>query len=836
MSNAKKIFVQPSLPDNLQKLLELSKNLWWTCDYEAVNFFSSIDPQLFREVEHNPIKLIYSLSREKLKELSEDKGFLFELEKIWNKFEDYKKMPRPFSKFSGFKPGPIAFFCMEFGIHQSFPIYAGGLGILAGDFLKGTSDLGLPVFGIGLLYKYGYFTQKLTPQGQEELLIEFENYFSPAREIKGEDGKAVVVQIKLLNRPLFAKLWEVNVGTAKIILLDTDIPQNPEDFRKITHELYVADRETRICQEILLGMGGIEALSTLNLHPTIYHLNEGHSAFLILARLLKLFKAGFSLNSATILIKNSTVFTTHTPLPEGNENFPVELVEKYLRDYVEEASIPFDEFLNWGKVDSSKVFWLPAFAIRFSDFVNAVSLQHRDVSRRMWKNLFPNRHLLEIPIDYVTNGVHFSWVSESFNEIFDRYLGRDWKTTDNIQMWERIRNIPDEEIWEAHLKNKRRLSAFLKRKILSQCLEGGVSPFIAEKIANSYNPEYLTVGFARRFAPYKRPNLLLSQKEKLLKILNDKKRPVFMIFAGKAHPADEKGNELIKEILSFIRENELEERVFFLENYDIEIARYLVWGVDVWLNTPAHELEASGTSGIKAGMNGVLNLSTLEGWWIEGFNGKNGWAVKEEKIYRSEETGMSVLASKIINILEEALELYYSRDEKGIPREWVKMMKESIITTCSRFNMNRVLNEYLEKFYIPSWKEYEKMSAENYRPLKEAEEEEKILKKYWDKIYLEKFEISERGEYVEGEKMRAEITLYLGNADPALLSVELFYLHSNEKDFSIIPAHLAGMNDGRANFTAEFNLKGYGNQSIEVRIRPSNSLIKKLHPEWLKCY
>lgn len=837
MSYLRKIFVYPSYPENLGKLFEIAYNFWWSWDYEALNLFYRMDPDLFREVEHNPIKFLYLLPKEKIERLSSDSGFLFELEKVWRKFEEYKNLRKTSHYESGIKgSGPIAYFCMEFGIHESFPIYAGGLGILAGDFLKSASDMGIPMIGVGLLYKYGYFTQKVNSLGvQEELFIEFENHYTPAREARKEDGTPLYVEVPILKENVKAKVWSVDVGINKLLLLDTDIPENSEEMRKITHELYVADKELRIKQEILLGLGGIKILKVLNLHPTIYHLNEGHSAFLIIGRLQSLIKErGFSFSSAMAIIKNSTVFTTHTPVIEGNENFPVSLIEKYLREEIESLGIPFGEFVKYGIADDPKIFWLPAFAIRFSNFVNAVSRQHRDVSSRMWKSLFPQRHVSEVPINYVTNGVHVSWISESFTNLFNRYLGRDWIIhSEDEKIWEKVRRIPDEEIWDAHMKNKRLLSSFIRRKLASQYAETGFSHITLERLTGYYNPEALTIVFARRFAPYKRPTLILRDKNRLKKILKDPKKPVYLIFAGKAHPADERGQEMIKEIISFIRENDLEDRVFFLENYDMGMARYLVWGADVWLNTPEPELEASGTSGIKAAMNGVLHLSTHEGWWKEGYNGKNGWVITEGKFHQNPDFRASAEANQIYSLLEEEIvELYYRKNDAGIPEGWVEMMKESISSIASSFNMNKVLTNYLEKFYIPSWREYERISRDNYRVLKDAEEEEKVLLRYWDKLKIIDFRTDVNLNWVvEGQKISAVATVYLSGIPPELISVEVFYLYNHEVDFEVIPMELESIEGETGRYATSFFIKGYGPQRMGVRLCPSSSLLRSLHPE-----
>ena len=600
-------FVEPKYPENLGKLFKLAHNLWWTWNYDAVNLFYRIDTSLFREVNHNPIRLLYLLPKERIEKLSKDKGFLFELDRVWQKFEEYlsrvETLRKENSKEYDFgSKDAIAYFLMEFGIHESIPIYAGGMGILSGDFLKSASDMGLPIVGVGLLYKYGYFTQRLNPDGeQEEVFVEFENHFIPLKEAHNQQGQPVYVEIKILGENVKVKVWQVDVGANRFILLDTDIPDNPSHIRDITYELYVADKEKRIQQELVLGMGGIDALEAMNIKPKIYHLNEGHSAFLIIRRLQKLMQEKkLSFTGAQATIRASTIFTIHTPVIEGNENFKIKRVKKYLESEVSSWGLSFEDFAQFGFVEGkTDVFWLPALAIRFSNFVNAVSSQHRDVSQKMWENLFPERPKVEIPIDYVTNGVHTSWVSEPFSYVFKRYLGEDILSCGEEEaIQKRTLEIPDEEIWEAHCRNKKILVPFARKKLSDAFAARGHSEIKSLKLASLLNPEYLTIVFARRFANYKRATLILKDKKRLAKILTNSEKPVQLIFSGKAHPADESGKNMIKEIIDFAREYEVEDRVIFLENYDINIARHLVWGADVWLNTPQEEMEASGTSGM----------------------------------------------------------------------------------------------------------------------------------------------------------------------------------------------------------------------------------------------
>jgi starch phosphorylase len=839
----KNIFVYPRYPENLKKLYQLAYNLWCTWNYDAINLFYRIDSQLFRAVNHNPVKFLLSLPKEKIDELSKDKGFLFELESVWEKFQSYMKYGSTLNstnvKFN--KNEAIAYFAMEFGLHECIPIYGGGLGILSGDFLKAASDLGLPIVGVGLIYKFGYFTQQINLNGyQEELFNEFENHLVPIRELRGPDSEKAHVYIKILDQDLKIKLWQIDVGQTKLILLDTDIEDNPPNLRDITHELYVEDRDKRLQQELVLGFGGVKALELLNIEPKVYHINEGHSTFLAIARLQKLMaenKQTFS--EAKSLIRASTVFTTHTPVIEGNENFETEMVKKYLEPKIKPLGLSFDELAAHGFIeDNQDVFWLPAFAIRFAKYVNCVSKIHRDVSRKMWASLFPQRPTVEIPIDYITNGVHRSWLSEHFTDLLNRHIGPEYIHCDyNEQLWDKVIDIPDEEIWEAHHKNKQNMVAFIRKKLADDLAAGGyIQPRIL-KLSSLFNPEYLTVVFARRFAHYKRATLILKDKERLRKILTNTQKPVQLIFAGKAHPADTTGKNMIKEIIDFAKDYQLEDSVIFLENYDINIARHLVWGADVWLNTPIRENEASGTSGMKAAINGVLNLSVPDGWWPEGYNGKNGWAITASEFYSHQDLQEIAEANQIYDLLEEEIsELYYKRNEAGIPEQWVKMMKESIFTVCRKFNMNRVIMCYLDKLYIPSKNDFERLCEDNYRYLKEATEKEQDILKYWDGIKFTDFStnVDKKDHLVEAERIEVHCTVDLNHAPAELFCAELFYMLDNDSRFKIIPMQPRYNENTLVHYECSFEIEGYGLQNINARIKPANETVQDLHPEWVK--
>lgn len=842
----RKMFVYQEYPKNLMKLYEIAYNLWWSWDYEALGLFNRADTQLFRAVNHNPIKLLHSLPRERIETLSNDRGFLFELDKVWRKFQEYMKYTATLEvenseKYGISEKNPIACFVMECGVHESLPIYAGGLGVLCGDLFKAGSDMGLPVVGVGLLYKYGYFNQRIASDGQQqEEYVEFENHLEPMKEVRGQEGEPVYVSLDMLDEWVRIKLWQVDIGQTRLILLDTDIEDNPPHLRDITHELYVADKPVRLQQELILGLGGLRALDALSIEPAIYHINEAHSALAIVGRLERLIKEkGFSFQEARAVIRSSTVFTTHTPVLAGNESFETQLLEKFVKSRLEALGVSFADFAALGVVEQKRnVFWLPAMAIRSSGFVNAVSRQHAEVSRRMWSTLYPERHIAEIPIDYVTNGVHSSWVSQSFDHVFSRYMGPDyWRAAREEGIWERVLDIPPEEIWEAHHENKKILVPFVREKIAAGLSTRGYSDSRRLKLASLLNPDYLTVVFARRFAYYKRATLILKDRARLREILTNSERPVQLIFAGKAHPADEAGKNMIKEIIDFAREYNIEDRVTFLENHDMNMARHLVWGADVWLNTPLKEREGCGTSGMKAAINGVLNLSVLQGWWRECFNEVNGWAITAGELYTNPDLQEEAEAEQIYNLLEEEIvERFYTRNDAGVPESWVEMIKQSIYSVGYEFTMRRVLTDYMRKLFMPALEASRAVARDDHRPLKEALAEEADVLKWWSDVKVTSFFTSadKRDHLDEGEKIEAECRVRLGEAPPEIFKIELFYLYNQERDYKLVPMQLLKKESGEGHYACSFHIQGYGIQGVNVRIKPAGQFVEELHPELIK--
>ena len=838
------VFVYPRYPENLERLYSLAYNLWSTWNYEAIRLFYRVDAALFQKVKHNPVKLLMSLSQERIDELAHNDGFLFELNEVWENYQEYMshKEAGEGNKANGLTQNDtIAYFSMEFGLHECIPIYGGGLGILAGDFLKAASDMALPIIGIGLIYRFGYFTQRVNLDGlQEELFLEFDNHLIPVHEVRDAQGEAAYVDMTLGGEPLKVKLWEIQVGRTRLILLDTDIEDNPADFRDITRELYVADREKRLQQEVVLGIGGVMALERLDIHPTIYHINEGHSALLAIARLKQLTRdRKLSLSEAKALIRASTVFTTHTPVTAGNESFKMPMVKEYLEAEAAALGLSFKELASYGLFgENEEVFWMPAVAIRFASHVNGVSKLHGEVSRHMWADLFPGLQIREIPIGHVTNGVHRSWLSQPFTELLNRHVGPTYiYCASDRGLSGKVAHIPDEDIWEAHRKNKQNLVTFVRRKLAVDLAAKGFIQRRIENLTRLLNPEYLTVVFARRFARYKRATLVLKDKERLAKILTNSTKPVQLLFAGKAHPADKAGKEMIREVIHFARDYRLEDRVIFLEDYDVDIARHLAWGADVWLNTPIRPNEASGTSGMKAAINGVLNLSVLDGWWPEAYDGENGWAITAGQYYEQSELQEVAEANQIYDLLEAVItELYYDRSEVGIPTQWVEMMRNSIATACSGFNMNRVLAEYTRKYYLPARQQVHSLSANDFEPLRKAMQGQDALLNSWDKVTIRDLSttVDRKDRVCQGEKVEVHCMVDFHGAPVDAFGVELYLSQNNAEEFTVIPMTGGEMEGHSRPYTCSFDIVEHGLLTMNVRLRPADPILRDSHPELIK--
>ena len=701
-----------NLPYRLKRLADLAHNLWWVWNPEAARLFKDIDALGWDNCNHNPIVFLRTVDQAALQNLTQDRYFLDRYDRIVREFDYYMKTGKTW--FAQNHPelldDEIAYFSFEYGLHESLMVYAGGLGVLSGDHLKEASDLGIPLVAVGFLYTYGYFSQKITEDGwQEARHVQIVYDDLPLVALYDENHEPIKISIDLPGRQVFARLYELNVGRVTLVLMQTNIPENNPQDRQLTDRLYISDPELRISQEILLGIGGFRALQALGHKPTIYHMNEGHSAFLTLERISQYIQAGKTYAEAANEVKRSSIFTTHTPVPAGNDEFPIWLIDKYFSAYWPQLGLDRDAFMNiafvrqeWG----GEAFSMPVLALKLSDYRNAVSKIHGDVSRHMWQELWPDTPVDKIPITYITNGVHTgTWLARRYALLFNRYLGSDWKERiDDKEMWQRIDEIPDEDIWRIRQHLKRKLVAYMVSRARTQWKTTVVHPVQTVASGVLLDPYALTIGFARRFATYKRANLVFRDVDRLLRIVCNERKPVQFIFAGKAHPADEPGKRLIQEVYHHVKDARFGGRLVFLDDYDMNMARFLVQGVDVWLNTPRRPREASGTSGEKAALNGTLNFSVLDGWWAEGYNGNNGWAIGDSTEYPDQDQQDDSDSASFYDTLEnEIVPLYYTkRSADGLPGDWIGRIKESIKSIVPQFSMSRMLKEYVNDLYLPA--------------------------------------------------------------------------------------------------------------------------------------
>jgi starch phosphorylase len=700
---------QISLPRRINRLGELAYNMWWSWNPEAQRLYLRIDRELWDRTNHNPVVFLRQVERAKLNAVTNNRYYLEFYDRILKSFDQY--MDAKDTWFARNHPElvyqPIAYFSMEFGLHEIFPIYAGGLGVLSGDHVKEASDLGLPFLAVGLFYSEGYFSQRITEDGWQEARFSTHNFEDlPLMAVVDDNDKPVTITVELPGRDVVARIWEIHVGRVPLYLLDTNVPENSPNDRRLSARLYSSDLDLRISQEILLGIGGLRAVRKLGYNPTVFHMNEGHAAFLVLERASELVQGGRSFMEAAEMIRCTNIFTTHTPVPAGNDEFALWLVDKYFSHIWPQLGLDREEFVNLARhtVSWGDAFSMPVLALRFSNGRNAVSELHGKVSRKMWQFLWPTQRLDDVPITHITNGVHTdTWMARRLGQLYDRYLGVDWRSNlDDPDVWEAVLNIPDDQLWGIRRHLKRKLVAYIIELARQRWLRGGIHPVQIVASGALLDPLMLTIGFARRFAPYKRANLILSDLERLLGLLNRPGMPVQIIFAGKSHPDHEGGKLLIQEVYRAVKRSEAGGRLVFLEEYDMNLARYLIQGVDVWMNTPRRPNEASGTSGQKAALNGVLNFSVLDGWWREGYNGKNGWAIGDDSDYNNEALQDEADAESLYDTLEnEIIPLYYQeRSSDGLPGEWLAMVKESIRTLAPQFSMRRTVKEYTERMYM----------------------------------------------------------------------------------------------------------------------------------------
>jgi starch phosphorylase len=839
--------VIPSLPARLERLRDLAHNLWWAWNHEAIDLFRRLDRDLWESTGHNPVLMLGTIRQERLVRMAEDDGFLAHCDRVCREFDRYRERRSTWYQKTVGRTGEsqgqdgsghrIAYFSAEFGLTESLGIYAGGLGILAGDHLKSASDLGLPMVGVGLLYQKGYFHQYLNPDGwQQELYPDNDFYNLPLTLERELSGAPLRVEVEYPGRVVKAQVWRAQVGRVPLYLLDSNVDENRPDDRDITDQLYAGDHDLRIRQEILLGIGGIRALEALGLRPTVYHMNEGHSAFLALERIRRLMEEqNLSFAEAREAATAGNVFTTHTPVPAGIDWFHPDLVSRYFGQYYPRLGLSRDEFLRLGRKDphdANGYFCMAILAMRLANKTNGVSQLHARVSREMWQEVWPQVPTDEVPIVGITNGIHpRSWISHDMADLYDRYLGPRWvERPADLSVWNRVMRIPDEELWRTHERRRERLVAFARRRLRAQLEQRGSRPSEIRQAEEVLDPEALTIGFARRFATYKRATLLFRDLERLVRIVGDRDRPVQLIFAGKAHPRDNPGKELIRQIVRHARRTELRNRIVFVEDYDMVVARYLVQGVDVWLNTPRRPHEASGTSGMKATANGALNLSILDGWWAEGYTPETGWAIGRGEEYGDGQADYQdeVEASATYDLLEkEIVPLFYERGRDGLPRGWIAKMKAAMRDHAGVFNTNRMVRDYTELCYLPSAERSERLMREDQERAKALAEWKARVDQQWHGLRVEKVwvDMAESQELKVGDQLQVQAQVHLGELKPTDVAVELFYgpldAEGQIVQGQVLPTLIAQSKGlGKYIFTGAITCQTSGRHGYALRIVP----------------
>lgn len=781
----------PKLPAAIERLRELANNLRWSWNHDTIALFRRLDSDLWEKSGHNPVCMLGTIDQRRLEDAAANESFVAHLERVLRDFDGYLNSTTCwFRKTHGDVKNPlIAYFSAEFGLTECMSIFAGGLGILSGDHLKSASDLGVPLLGVGLFYQQGYFRQYLNAAGWQQEAHEDNNFHMlPATLVRRQDGKPLTIAIAYPGNMVYAQVWRVAAGRVSLYLLDTNIPENPSsEDRDITDQLYGGNINNRIRQEILLGIGGCRMLEALDIHPTVYHMNEGHSAFLSLELVRSLMeKHSLAYTEAREIASASLVFTTHTPVAAGHDYFPPDLIDRYFYEFIPKLGIDRKRFLALGRRnpdDEAENFCMTILALRMASFSNGVSQLHGQVSRQLWRDLWPGVPEEEIPITHITNAVHFpSWISEEMEQLYERYLGPSWREQPAEQgVWRRVESIAAEELWHTHERRRERLVAFARRRLRTQLQRRNASQAEIESVEDALDPDALTIGFARRFATYKRATLILRNKERLAAILNDSKRPVQIIFAGKAHPRDDAGKDLIRQIVMLAREPQFCRRIVFLEDYDVSVARYLVQGVDVWLNTPLRPNEASGTSGMKALANGAINLSTLDGWWDEAYLSCDadkhpiGWAIGRGESYADREYQDQVEADAFYDILERSVvPMFYDRRADSLPRRWVSLMMSSINSLCPQFNTNRMIREYTERFYLPAHSDHERLIAEGAAVAKAHVDWKRRIRSAWPNVRVEMLESSLPPEIVADESVGFRARVRIGSLTPEDIRVELY--------------------------------------------------------------
>lgn len=827
--NWKEVTVKSRIPEELEKLSEIARNIWWAWNFEATELFRDLDPELWKECGQNPVLLLERMSYEKLEALAKDKVILRRMNEVYTKFRDYMDV-KPDEQ----RPS-IAYFSMEYGLSSVLKIYSGGLGVLAGDYLKEASDSNVDLCAVGFLYRYGYFTQTLSMDGQQIANYEAQNFGQlPIERVMDANGQPLIVDVPYLDYFVHANVWRVNVGRISLYLLDTDNEMNSEFDRPITHQLYGGDWENRLKQEILLGIGGILTLKALGIKKDVYHCNEGHAALINVQRICDYVATGLTFDQAIELVRASSLYTVHTPVPAGHDYFDEGLFGKYMGGYPSRMGISWDDLMDLGRNnpgDKGERFCMSVFACNTSQEVNGVSWLHGKVSQEMfssiWKGYFPE----ESHVGYVTNGVHFpTWSATEWKELYFKYFNENfWFDQSNPKIWEVIYNVPDEEIWKTRMTMKNKLVDYIRKSFRDTWLKNQGDPSRIVSLMDKINPNALLIGFGRRFATYKRAHLLFTDLDRLSKIVNNPDYPVQFLFTGKAHPHDGAGQGLIKRIIEISRRPEFLGKIIFLENYDMQLARRLVSGVDIWLNTPTRPLEASGTSGEKALMNGVVNFSVLDGWWLEGYREGAGWALTEKRTYQNQEHQDQLDAATIYSILEtEILPLYYARNKKGYSEGWIKVVKNSIAQIAPHYTMKRQLDDYYSKFYCKLAKRFQTLAANDNAKAKEiAAWKEDVVAK-WDSIEIvscDKVEELKNGDIESGKEYTITYVIdEKGLNDAVGLELVTTYTTADGKQhvYSVEPFSVVKKEGDLYTFQVKHSLSNAGSFKVSYRMFPKN--------------
>ena len=822
--------VKATLPEELKCLDEIAHNMWWVWNYDARDLFRDLSPELYHDVRHNPVMLLERLTYDRKKEILQDKALMKRVKAVYASFRKYMDVKPDSSRPS------VAYFCMEYGIHSALKIYSGGLGMLAGDYVKEASDSNVDMCAVGFLYRFGYFTQSLAMDGQQIANYEAQNFgLLPIVRQLDADGNPLVIDVPYNNYMVHAYVWRVNVGRVKLYLLDTDNEMNSEYDKSITHALYGGDWENRLKQEILLGIGGMLLLKKLGIKKDIYHCNEGHAALCNLQRLCDYIDDGLTFNQAMELVRASGLYTVHTPVPAGHDYFEEGLFGKYMGAYPTKLGITWDEFIGMGRTnpdDHNEKFCMSTFACNTCQEVNGVSWLHGEVSKKMFNNIWSGYYPEESHVGYVTNGVHFpTWAAPEWRKIYDKYFDPKFMSDQsNEEIWHGIYNCPDEEIWATRQVLKKKLFDYVQIQFRDTWLKNQGDPSRVTKMLERFNPNALVIGFCRRFATYKRAHLLFSDLERLSKIVNNPEYPVIFLFAGKAHPADGAGQGLIKMIYEISQRPEFQGKVIFVEDYDFMLARNLVAGVDIWMNTPTRPMEASGTSGEKAEMNGVVNLSVKDGWWLEGYREGAGWALTEKRTYQNQEYQDRLDAANIYNLLEnEIVPLYYKKDKKGISKEWITVIKNSIAQIAPHYTMKRQLDDYYSKFYEKEAKRFKNISKDNYRLAKEIAHWKEAVAERWDDICVVSSEYSFPSTGGEtGQSYQLKFVINEQGLDDAVGLEKVNILvdkDGTEHVFSVEPLNVTGREGNFYTFEATLSPKQSGEYKSAVRMYPKNKLL-----------